>query len=118
MDNYFKECPAMMSDGRIFTDYRTAVRREETNKYMNRIVRDDDYRMFLQNNADKIMDNIWDYNKKKYSCWQNECVHNYPTRVYPPWQKEERLAYDQLALPKSQRKVYFNCKKMDDYRLK
>lgn len=116
MDNYYHKCPPMMSDGRLFTDFRTATRREETNKYINNIIRDDEYRVFLESNAEEIMDNIWDFNKKTKSCWQNECVHNYPTRVFPPWFVEERKAYDQLALSKQKRTKYFNCTKFNDYR--
>lgn len=116
MDNYYHKCPPMMSDGRLFTDFRTATRREETNKYINNIIRDDEYRLFLEQNADQIMDNIWDFNKKTKSCWQNECVHNYPTRVFPPWFVEERKAYDQLALPKDKRTKVYECQQFYDYR--
>ena len=117
MNNFYKKCPPMMDDGRLFTDYRTAVRREETNKYINGIVRDDEYRIFLQDNAETIMDNIWDYNKKTNACWQNECVHNYPTRVYPPWFVQERKAYDDTHKPMAQRKVMYKCPAMNDYRV-
>jgi len=116
MDNYYHKCPPMMSDGRLFTDFRTATRREETNKYINNIIRDDEYRLFLEQNADEIMDNIWDFNKKTKSCWQNECVHNYPTRVFPPWFVEERKAYDQLALPQNKRTKKYECPQFYDYR--
>jgi hypothetical protein len=117
MDNFYKDCPPMMSDGRLFTDYRTAVRADETNKYINGIVRDDEYRMFLQNNAQAIMENTWEYNKKTKSCWQNECVHNYPTRVYPPWFVEERKAYNQLSLPGNKRTSVYKCPHFKDYKI-
>ena len=117
MDNYYHMCPPMMSDGRLFTDFRTATRREETNKYINNIIRDDEYRLFLEQNADEIMDNIWEYNKKTKSCWQNECVHNYPTRVFPPWFVEERKAYDQLAIPRNKRTKLYACPQFNDYRI-
>lgn len=115
MDNFFKTCPPKMSDGRLFTDYRTATRRNEYVKYVNNIVRDDDYRVFLQKNADTIMDNEWDYNRRNKSCWVNECVHNYPTRVYPPWFAEERIKYDSLFDPN--RRVRYVCSNKNDYRL-
>lgn len=114
-DNFFKGCPAKMEDGRFLTDYRTPVRREEYVKYINNIVRDDDYRMFLQKNANPIMDKEWEYTRRNKSCWVSECVHNYPTRVYPPWFVEERMKYDSLTNPN--RKVRFQCKKQNDYRL-
>jgi hypothetical protein len=115
MDNFYKSCPPMMSDGRFLTDYRTAVRREEYNKYTNNIVRNDDYRLFLQNNANTIMNNEWENSKKKNFCWVNECVHNYPTRVYPPWFVEERLRYNTVFSPN--KTTYYKCQPKQDYRL-
>lgn len=115
MDNFFGGCPAKMSDGRLFTDYRTATRREEYVKYINNFVRDDEYRLFLQTNGEKIMDKEWNYNKKNRSCWVNECVHNYPTRVYPPWFVEERIKYDSLFMPN--KKVSYPCQTEPDYRM-
>jgi hypothetical protein len=114
-DNFFKGCPAKMSDGRLLTDYRTAVRREEYVKYINGIIRDDEYRLFLQGNADKIADGEWNYHRKNNSCWVNECVHNYPTRVYPPWFIQERERYDSLSDPN--RTVRYGCKTQPDYRM-
>jgi hypothetical protein len=116
-DNYYHKCPAMMSDGRLFTDYRSAVRREETNKYINNIIRDDEYRIFLEQNAEEIMDSVWEYDKKTKSCWQNECIHNYPTRVFPPWFVEEKNAYNKLALKRNFRKEYYKCPAFNDYRI-
>jgi hypothetical protein len=115
MDNFFKQCPAKMSDGRLFTDYRTATRREEYVKYINNIVRDDEHRMFNQCNAELIMDGEWQYNKKNKSCQVAECVHTYPTRMYPPWFVEERLKYDSLSNPS--RKVRYSCDRKPDYRM-
>jgi len=114
MDNFFKTCPPKMSDGRLFTDFRTPVRREEYVKYINGIVRDDEYRLFLQQNAETILDQEFEYNKKTKSCWVNDCVHTYPTRVYPPWFAEERKNYDTLQMPN--RKVFFPCTQNADYR--
>jgi hypothetical protein len=115
MDNFFKTCPAKMSDGRLFTDYRTAVRREEYVKFINNIVRDDEYRAFLQKNSETILDKEWDYNRKNKSCWVKECIHNYPTRVYPPWFVEERIKHDSLNDPTRTEK--YECPKMSDYRV-
>ena len=115
MDNFHKGCPAKMSDGRYLTDYRTSTRREEYVKYVNNIIRDDDYRLFLQQNAEQIMDNEWKYDKKYRACWVNECVHNYPSRVFPPWFVEERTNYDTLSNP--HRTKRFSCPDFHDYRL-
>ena len=114
-DNYFLSCPPMMSDGRLFTDYRTDTRANEYVKYINHIQRDDDYRVFLQSNAETIMDNQWNYTRKHKSCWVNQCVHDYPTRMYPPWFTQERKAADSLFDPN--RKTQYPCAKFNDYRM-
>jgi hypothetical protein len=115
MDNFFKNCPPKMEDGRHLTDYRTATRREEYIKYVNNVVRNDDYRLLLQQNASKFMDAEWEYTKQTSSCWTNDCIHNYPTRVYPPWFVEERLRHDSLQDPN--KKHIYRCAEKNDYRL-
>jgi hypothetical protein len=112
-DNYWKGCPPKMSDGRFLTDYRTAVRREEYIKQLNGFIRDDEYRMFLVNNASDIANNTWSHLRQNNSCWLNECVHNYPTRVNPAQFVEERKNYDQLRKPHEPK---FVCKVYRDYR--
>ena len=62
-DNFFKECPAVM-DYSSFTDYRTSHRREQYIRSINGIVDNNDYRMFLQNNTGKILQNEWKYLQK------------------------------------------------------
>jgi len=72
-----------MDDGRFTTNYKTASCYNEYIKYQNGITRDDDYRLFLQLNAEKMMDNDWLNLRKTDSCWNNACVHNYPLRMDP-----------------------------------
>ncbi len=115
MDNFFKNCPPKMEDARHLTDYRTAVRREEYVKYINNIVGNDDHRLFLQQHANLIMDTEWDHYRKSGSCWTNECVHTYPTRVVPPMFVEERMRYDSLQNPN--KKTVYKCSEKKDYRL-
>jgi hypothetical protein len=115
MDNFFKQCPPKMEDGRLFLDARSAVRREEYIKFINNIVRDDDHRLFYQKNADTIMDREWKYLKENKYCRLKECVHTYPTRVYPPWFVEERRKYDSLKNPA--RVMKYECPTVGDYRL-
>lgn len=114
MDNFFKTCPPKMSDGRLFTDYKQATHLNEQIKYINGITRDDEYRIFLQNNARTISEREWEFAKQTKSCWVNECVHNYPTRMYPPWFAEELHNYNQLSNPAH---TPFVCRKYNDYRL-
>lgn len=116
MDNFNKDCPAMMSDGRLFTDYRTSHRREMYNKAINGIVRDDDYRMFLQNKAETIMDRTWDFTKKTSSCAPNVCIHTHPTRSTPTLNYEEMRLYNAVRTGKYLKKMPA-CKKLSDYRM-
>ena len=117
MDNFFQNCPAMMSDGRHFTDYRTATRREEHIKYLNGYQRDDDYRMFLQGNAEEIINNEWAFNTNKMSCHENECIHNQPsTRVLPQLFYKERQDFDNSMKP-NQPILRNTCPTFSDYRM-
>ena len=118
MDNFYHDCPPMMSDGRHFTDYKTATRRNEYIKYINTIYRDDDYRLFLQDNTNSILNNVWDFHKKNTNCWKNSCVHIYPTRSIPRHFVQEREAYDQIyqVTQPPATEACKNCKKYRDMR--
>ena len=119
MDNFYHNCPPMMSyGGRQFTDYKTPTRRNEYIKYINGITRDDQYRLFLQNNGVQIEDNIWNYHKTHDLCNINPCVHNYPTRNIPQHFVEEREAHDKRALNNYQSSEQnMGCSKYEDFRL-
>lgn len=116
MDNYYKNCPPRMDDGRFSTNYKSDSSINEYIKYMNGITRDDDYRLFLQTNAEKLMDSEWEYLRKNDSCWNNACVHNYPLRMDPRLFSQERmnanLLFKQKDLPNS-----LECKRYSDYRM-
>ena len=71
MENYFHNCPAKMSDGRMFHDARTPTRRNESIKYSAQIQRDDEYRLMLQQKGLKMLSPIMTPN-----CGNNVCVHN------------------------------------------
>ncbi len=84
-NNKYFECPARMSDGRIFTDYRGAVHVDDLIRYTNKITSNYDYRMFLTHNAEQIMVLNNNYTKDKVQCtdcnfqevpFQQECVYN------------------------------------------
>ena len=116
MDNYFNTCPAMMNDqGRQLADFQTATRRNEYIKYVNNIVRDDEYRMFLQQRGSEMENIQWAYYKKNSNCSGKVCVHTYPLSQSPEDLAKERILYDT-------RNSKFNknlrtCKKYQDYRL-
>ena len=112
-DNFYHTCPPMMSDGRLFTDYRSNTRIEEAIKNSQGIQRDDHYRLYLQKNAQSLMDQNWN-NEKKKSCWNNVCVHKYPTRMYHPWfvkQKNDVNSVNSGTIPRDS-----NCPVYKDYR--
>lgn len=99
MDNFFQNCPAKMEDGRHITDYQSSTRRDEYIKYMNNIYRDDQYRLFLQSNGKNIMNKEWAFNNKYNKCWDNACIHHYPTRSLPKHFMQERQAFDSIFNP-------------------
>ncbi len=120
MDNFFNNCPAKMEDqGRHLSDFQSSTRRDEYIKYVNDVVRDDQYRLFLQLNGKEIMDREWAYNNKYNKCWVNDCVHNYPTRSSNKNFLEERLAHDSIfnAATNVQFANLRKCAKHDGFRM-
>lgn len=96
MDNYFQQCPPMMNDGRLFTDYRSSQVREELFKYRNCLTSENEARSLRIGNADEIMDNEWDRIRQTKSCFpQKNCYHDYPkTQVSLVYNNAELLAYN------------------------
>jgi len=116
MDNYYNSCPPRMSDGNFLTNYKTSSNYNEFIKFNNNIVRDDDYRLFLQTNAEKMMDADWISLKKNSSCWKNACVHNYNTRMDPRFFAKERESFNSV-MNNSNLTNDLQCKKYADYRI-
>jgi len=108
-----------MDDARFLTDYRQADTREQYIKTINGIVRDDDYRSFLQSNSETIMDNEWNVLRNTQSCFTNACIHNYPTRTSPGSNYEELKLYNAVRTDKLKRgdKNYPTCQKLPDFRM-
>lgn len=101
MDNYFKQCPPMMSDGRLFQDFRTATRRNEYAKYKLNIYRNDDYRLYLQQHGDELLNQEWNFLKENRSCKQIPCVFTFPTRMNPnDFQKELNSSNNVMKIPR------------------
>ena len=55
-NNKYLDCPARMSDGRSFTDYRSATYTDDMIRYSNNLMTSFEFRQFLTNNADQIME--------------------------------------------------------------
>ena len=120
MDNFFHNCPPKMSDqGRHLSDFQSSTRRDEYIKYVNDITRDDQYRLFLQSNGKEIMDREWAYHNKNNRCWDNVCIHNYPTRSLPRHMWQERQAYDSIYDMNTHQKMapLRQCIKRTDFRM-
>lgn len=121
MDNFYKGCPAKMADGRFLTDYRSTSSREQYNKMINgfSLASDDQFRMFMQDNGERIMDSEWNFYINKIACKPSCCVHRNPTRTTSGANFEELKMYDDIMLGKLKPldKSYPTCRKMPDYRL-
>ncbi len=76
MDNYFNpnnnfsECPPMMEDGRLFTDFRSAQVREKYFEHKNCLGSQNEGRTFRINNGEAIMDGEWDNIVNTNGCQQ------------------------------------------------
>ncbi len=112
-DNRYCECPSLMNYSTM-TDRRMPNRREQYIMRTNGIVRDDEYRMFLQQNTDIILENEWNYYKKNYSCFPNQCIHNQPLTPPPVAHTRELQEYNLSKLNPENRQM---CTKMEDYRM-
>ena len=76
-NNKFPDCPALMEDGKIFTDYRSARAADIGLMKQNKLNDSQSFRVFLQENATKMIIN----NKNelsKYVCSPR------PDRKYDP----------------------------------
>lgn len=115
-DSYYSNCPARNGIDRGLSNYEPHWVVDEKIKYNNDIIRDDTYRLFLQTNANKIMDDEWLKMRKNSSCWNNPCVHIYPTRMNPKLFSEERkranMVFTERTLPES-----FRCQNYADARM-
>ena len=98
MDNYFNECPPMMDDGRLFTDYRSSQVREEVYRFKNSVISENETRMLRTNEAETIMDREWKNLRETNSCFtQKRCFHLQPiTQVSSIYNNAEVLAYNGL----------------------
>lgn len=86
-NNKFPDCPALMEDGKIFTDYRAHKLADLELARKNKIGDSQSYRVFLQNNAEKL---ILD-NKKSLEVYV--CSPR-PDRKYDPLRTANFKGYD------------------------
>jgi hypothetical protein len=114
MDNYFLDCPAIMSDGRLLTDYRASPVREKLFRRYNMLNTDYDVRTFITDNGEKLINSEWESIKQSKMCNPRErCIHtNELTRVSTERNNEEILMYNNVK--PNTNKCYTNEK---DYRM-
>lgn len=114
-NNKYSMCPAIMNDGRTFTDYRSSETYNALLRTTNQIKNTYDYRRYLTTNANSIMGNCRNYYKEKLSCDSCtakpvECntycdVNNVSVHCSPPNTTGVGVCYKTVPLPPS---VYAN----------
>ena len=67
-NNKHQGCPALMADGRVFTDYRPSTYVNDMIRFSNNLQSSYDYRQFLTHNARNIMTVNDRYTHKKLDC--------------------------------------------------
>lgn len=84
-NNKYFDCPARMDDARLFTDYRSSSTVNDEIRYSNNMMSSYEYRQFLINNGNQIIQISNDYIKSKAGCdscdykappFQTECIIN------------------------------------------
>ena len=84
-NNKYFNCPARMSDGRQFTDYRPNCYVNNLLRYNNKTMSSYEYRQFLINNGSELMNINNQYISQQVGCEpcnapviknQSECVYN------------------------------------------
>ena len=105
MDNFYHNCPAHMGHGRHLRDFKTATRRNELIKWISDVTRNDQYRLFLQANGNKILDNEFNFHINKNSCRVNDCVHNYPLRSTPRQYAQEMESHNSIFNVRTNKKL-------------
>ena len=70
MDNryYSYNCPPLMSDGRFLTSYVRSKVFDQYIRNINNIDSSQDYKLFLQNNGDQILNNLKSYLRENNTC--------------------------------------------------
>ncbi len=74
-NNKYLNCPAQMSDGRQFTDYRPNSKVNQTVMYERNIQSNFDFRNYLTNNGTAIIDTDRNFAKDKNECEDCNATH-------------------------------------------
>jgi len=90
-----RDCPPLMSDGRLVTDYRPSCELHSSIRFHNRLYDSNQYRQFMIQNAEKMMA----MNNKFYTdlrgCKSCKFVHPDPNNNDTFWSAYRKVLYGQ-----------------------
>lgn len=113
-DNFYKGiCPPKSGPGfRELSNYTNNLNMNLNISNKNSIKRDDEYRLFLQKNGMKIIENEWNKLRNNNSCAPNNCIFKNPKTLVHPYTFNEEMERNNNTLTQK-----YECKQYDDYRL-
>lgn len=94
-----RDCPPIMQDGRHVTDYRPSCEVHSSIRYHNNLTDSNQYRQFMMNNAEKIMDMERSHWSKVRSCNSCSFVHPDPNNNDTFWAAYRKHLYGSKTEP-------------------
>ena len=80
-----RDCPPLMSDGRLVTDYRPSCELHSSIRYHNGLYDSNQYRQFMINNAEKLMQASDKFYENLRGCKSCNFVHPDPNNNDTFW---------------------------------
>ena len=90
-----RDCPPLMSDGRLVTDYRPSCELHSSIRYHNRLYDSNQYRQFMIHNAEKMMGMTRQFYTDLRGCGSCEFTHPDPNNNDSFWAYYRKHLYDQ-----------------------
>lgn len=94
-----KDCPPLMSDGRHVTDYRPSCEVHSSIRFHNNLADSNQYRQFMINNAEKMMNIERSHWAKVRSCDSCSFVHPDPNNNDTFWAAYRKHLYGSETQP-------------------
>ena len=82
-----------MADGRHVTDYRPSCEVNSSIRYLNGVTDSNQFRQFLINNSNRLMDMNRDFYWKKNNCESCKFIHPDPNHHDTYWAEYRRILY-------------------------
>lgn len=119
-NNIHHAFPGIMSDGRLFTDYNPNAVMNKKVSEMNKIKSNEDYRKYLTNNANQIMNYNLSMSTLENNCKVNSQTEklsgNNPYLYHHSMEKAQPYGYEDSSLKnKYLERQELNMKKMSPY---